>query len=165
MWLYTKQRRKGLSTKLMKPWHGPFRIVKMVSPVNARLEDVIKRKFRPIVHISRLKKFIQPSQPKEEREISEDQEYEVEEILDVKKEDNGTWFKIKWKGYDHSNDTWESEENLNCEELEKEFYERKGLLCQVCNFIAMSEKGLRIHETLSYEGRVKTLHLIMYFRS
>ena len=139
--------KKGLTTKLMKPWHGPFRIVKMISPVNARLQDVIKKKFKPIVHVSRLKKYIEPSLPKEEMEIidNDDEEYEVEKILDVKKIKGKKYYLVKWMGYSDEESTWEPEDNLNCEELIRKFHEERKLICKVCNYLAMSEKGLLNH--------------------
>ena len=39
VWVFTPKTRKGLSRKLMHRWHGPFRIVKKLSPVNFQLRN------------------------------------------------------------------------------------------------------------------------------
>lgn len=47
--------------------------------------------------------------------------YEVEKILDQKKQ-NGVWlYKIRWKGYGVESDTWEKESNLKCPQILKTF--------------------------------------------
>lgn len=42
----------------------------------------------------------------------EDEEYEIEDILDIKRNKKGYYFLIKWKGYGNSDNTWEPEKNL-----------------------------------------------------
>ncbi|KAI1317262.1 hypothetical protein EDD11_008749 [Mortierella claussenii] len=52
------------------------------------------------------------------------EEYEVEAILGIRdlKAVHGPRFKVKWRGYDDSQNTWEPLENLdNCQDLVKEF--------------------------------------------
>lgn len=44
-------------------------------------------------------------------------QFEVESILDSRTRKGKTEFKIRWKGYSPSSDTWEPERNLNCEEI------------------------------------------------
>uniref|UniRef100_A0A224Z0P7 Histone-lysine N-methyltransferase n=1 Tax=Rhipicephalus zambeziensis TaxID=60191 RepID=A0A224Z0P7_9ACAR len=42
-------------------------------------------------------------------------EYEVENVLDIKKEKGQTWFLIKWKGWSELYNSWETEESVeNC---------------------------------------------------
>ena len=48
VWLYTKRTKKGQSPKLVHPWHGPFRIIELPSPVNARLQDLQRTSARTI---------------------------------------------------------------------------------------------------------------------
>ena len=53
--------------------------------------------------------------------ISDDDEYEVEEILGERKHYRKTQYLLKWKGYPLSEASWEPEANLNCPELLKIF--------------------------------------------
>lgn len=71
--------------------------------------------------------------PKKRRRIviadsdSEDETFEVEKILDIKKEDGVTKYLVKWLGYDKEADnTWEPSENLDCEDKIKLFEDKKG---------------------------------------
>jgi len=57
--------------------------------------------------------------------INEEEEFEVEEILDVRKQYGKTQYLIKWKDYSLSDASLEPESNLNCPELIKKFNENK----------------------------------------
>lgn len=54
----------------------------------------------------------------------EEEEYFVEAILDKKVMNGQVKYLVKWKGYGDDANSWEKEENMNCEELIREF-ERK----------------------------------------
>ena len=51
------------------------------------------------------------------------EEYEVEMITGTKKIGKKVYYRIHWKGFDDSEDTWEPEENLHCPKLLKQFKE------------------------------------------
>ena len=57
--------------------------------------------------------------------INDHEEYEVEEVLDMRL--YGWWKKhqylIKWKSYTNVHNSWEPEENVNVLELVKEFHQ------------------------------------------
>src|SRR5262249_23905342 len=86
VWLYTKQRKKGLSPKLTHPWHGPFRIIQLTSPVNVRLQNLNRRKLKQVVHVGRLKKYFEPKRPVEDIEVEEEDrfDWEIEEMEEKK---------------------------------------------------------------------------------
>jgi len=48
---------------------------------------------------------------------SEEEEYEVADIVGKKVENGVTFYLIRWKGYTKSDDTWEPEDTLSCPEM------------------------------------------------
>ena len=61
VWVYTPKNRKGLSKKLAHNYHGPYRIVKFLSPVHCILRATDNRRVSTTVHISRLKPYVDPA--------------------------------------------------------------------------------------------------------
>lgn len=57
----------------------------------------------------------------ESEQAEEEELFEVEKIVDTKVLGKKRYYFLKWKGYDHSQNTWELAENLNCDELIAEF--------------------------------------------
>ena len=57
---------------------------------------------------------------------SEDEVYEVEEIVNHRKKNGKIQYFLKWVGYSSSENTWEFEESLNCPDLVKEYWKKKG---------------------------------------
>ena len=60
VWIYTPKTKKGLSKKLLYKWHGPFRIVKQLSPVNFQLRTQANRLLSAPVHVNRMKLYFDP---------------------------------------------------------------------------------------------------------
>ena len=130
-------------------WIGPFRVMEAPSD-NTRVLDINDTRTYPLVHINRLKPFIDrealfPELPKadgpainkddtpqyaellsrltEERKGQEENRYEVESILDEAQSVGGqTMFLVKWMGYPRSAATWQSEDDLDqCADVLKEW--------------------------------------------
>ncbi|TRZ24762.1 hypothetical protein HGM15179_002316 [Zosterops borbonicus] len=61
-----------------------------------------------------------------DEEEEEEDVFEVEKILDVKKEGGKILYKVRWKGYTSDDDTWEPEVHLeDCKEVLLEFRKKK----------------------------------------
>lgn len=58
----------------------------------------------------------------DEEEEEEDEEYEVQDIIDHRKERGGKIvYRIRWKNYGASDDTWEPEATLSCPDIIKRY--------------------------------------------
>ena len=57
VWVYTPQLKKGLSKKLLHFWHGPYRIVQKLSPVNYQLFTQENKPISAVVHVNRMKPY------------------------------------------------------------------------------------------------------------
>lgn len=157
VWLYTRHRKKGLSPKLMHPWHGPYRIVEYTSPMNVRLRTLTNKVLELPVHVSRLKKYTSPQVPRnsilndqeafQETESTEkDEEWEVESIVDLKRHGNQWLYRVHWKGYSDQEDTWEPNQNLaHCQQAIEHFHRKEGLICSHCGHLSYTGNGVRGH--------------------
>ena len=61
-------------------------------------------------------------------EDEDDVQYEVEKLLRKRKEGGRVHYLVKWLGYRDEDNTWEPEDNLDCDEKIEEF-EKRGLVC------------------------------------
>lgn len=110
--------------KLSARYHGPFKILEMVSPVAAKLEFPPTVKIHPVIHVSQLKPFVEsvrfPRQTLHTRPppdvLRGQQYYNVEAIVGKKTVGSGrrrvTKYLVHWEGFPAHERTWEPEENL-----------------------------------------------------
>ena len=121
VYLLTKNLRSQRTTrKLDHVKVGPFLISEVRGPVNYKLQLPDDAKIHPVFHIS----LLEPADPETPLQttfhfqIEEEDEFKVEEIL----EQRGQRYLVKWKGYPHSDNTWEPENNLrNWQRLLQQF--------------------------------------------
>lgn len=60
VWVYAPVTAKGLSTKLLHPWSGPYEIIAKTSPVNFKIQTCDEKRATKIVHSNRMKPFVDP---------------------------------------------------------------------------------------------------------
>lgn len=117
---------KRPSNKLDFKKLGPFRIVEKIGPVNYRLQLPETSRLHPVFHVSLLEPAKGDTPVVERAELQPENDpdiYEVERIEDARTTTKGQQeYLIKWKGYPHSENTWEPKKHLQCPELLKEFH-------------------------------------------
>ena len=57
VWLYSPVVGRGGSRKLNCPWKGPYTVMKKISDVTYRVQNLQRRKDRQVVHFNRLKPY------------------------------------------------------------------------------------------------------------
>jgi Integrase zinc binding domain/Chromo (CHRromatin Organisation MOdifier) domain/Integrase core domain len=113
---------RGGSKKLAPRFIGPFIIEKKISDVSYRLSLPPEMRIFPVFHISLLKRFEgtdtsqAPDIPSEFLAIDDPYEWEVDELLDKKTEEEDgkkrTYYLVKWKDFPQEEATWEPVEHL-----------------------------------------------------
>ncbi|QRW17965.1 Retrotransposable element Tf2 protein [Rhizoctonia solani] len=105
------------SNKLDPKRLGPFKVMEKVSSHTYCLKLPETLKIHNIFYVGLLSKTHEsPSQPFPEQPppetIEGEKEFEVEQIIDLKRQKGKWWYLIKWKGYSPEDNSWEPEELL-----------------------------------------------------
>jgi len=115
---------KRPSKKLDNLRVGPFEILEEIGTVNYKLQLPPGMRVHPVFH----KKLLEPAPPDAELAMDielEDDEYEVEEIKDLRKIGRQWKYLVKWQGWPKSQNTWELKENLtNCKSQVLEYHRK-----------------------------------------
>jgi hypothetical protein len=108
---------------------GPFKIIERIGTQSYRLELPQSLKLHPVFHVAVLEPFYanpfrDRAQPPPPPIVVDSQtEYEVESILDSRLFRRRLQYLVKWKGYDVSENTWQSATDLsNSPRLIDEFH-------------------------------------------
>ena len=119
---------EGTTTKLARPWQGPYEVVEKKGDLNRVVRGIDNPNDQQCVHVERLKPFIERTVTGKDKAgneaaankgpggTNEKEEFEIDEILQEKAESGKTYYLIKWKGYTNRNNSWVPEEDLEAEE-------------------------------------------------
>ena len=108
---------KGQKKKFQKQWRGPFIIIEKEGDLNYIVAPKDNLRAIQKVHIDRLKKYFPPENQGE----NDEEEYEIEDILDVRGEDSDKEYLVKWKGFTKRYNSWVKKTNVNAPNLLKKF--------------------------------------------
>lgn len=116
------------SDKLDHKKFGPFKIKRNIKNVSFELCLPPTMKIHPVFHVS----LLEPAHPDtpegpapELDPETQEEEYEVERILDVRMNRRKLQWLVKWVGYGNEHNTWEPKENLtNCRTALVTFYRK-----------------------------------------
>src|SRR5712672_2563616 len=136
VWLESKNLALPHQSKKLAPKRvGPFSITKVILPVTYQLELPHSWQIHDVFHASLLTpyheteaygpNFIKPPPDL----IDGEEEYEVEAILNHRFHGRRKQLQylIKWKGYPHSDNTWEPSENVHADDLVKSYHKWRPL--------------------------------------
>src|SRR5579863_9554700 len=121
--------------KLAPKHHGPFQIVRVISPVAYQLELPHQWNIHPVFHASLLTPYVETdshgpnySRPPPDL-IAGEAEYEVEQIRSHRRHGRRKQLQylLKWKGYPESDNTWEPADQVHAPDLIKAYYQRHQL--------------------------------------
>ena len=117
--------RPYLCPKLNPKYSGPFEIIAQPGPLRFKLKLPADAGIHDTFHVARLKPYTDPAlvrhgtRPlaseyrRNPDDISDEEQYEVEGILDHDTRYGKRWYLIHWKGYDEvTQSTWEKREAL-----------------------------------------------------
>jgi hypothetical protein len=136
VWLEAKNLRLPYQTpKLAPKRHGPFRIIKQVSPVAYQLRLPNAWKIHDVFHASLLTPYREtlqhgPNYIKPPPELIEgEHEYEVEAIVNHRLygKRKTLQYLLKWKGYPDADNTWEPAPQVHAPALIEEYHQRRPL--------------------------------------
>jgi hypothetical protein len=127
------------SIKLAPRCHGPFEIMKVLSPVTYQLCLPPQWTIHPTFHTSLLMPYIETNQygenysrppPKPPPDLIDNQEqYKVKAIRDHQRRGK-KWslqYLIKWKGYPESDNTWEPVKHVQAPKIVRQYHQHHPL--------------------------------------
>jgi len=103
---------------------GPFLISRKLSDTNYELALPGKTQIHSRFHVFLLESASKNARLTQNFDIQDNREYEVEQILDHREDNHNAEYLIKWKGYDSSENTWESIHNIHAPKRIKEYWDR-----------------------------------------
>ena len=118
------------TAKLAPRRYGPFPITRVISRTSYQLKLPPQWKIHNVFHTTLLTPYketpLNGSQSQEPTpELIDGQpEWEVEQILRVRRHWRQVQYLVRWKGFSEAHDSWEPATNVHADELVQEFYKR-----------------------------------------
>ena len=116
--------------KLAPRRYGPFSITHVISCTSYQLALPPQWKIHNVFHATLLTPYKETTlngsrnqEPAPEL-INGQPEWEVEQILRVRRYWRQVQYLVRWKGFSEAHDSWEPASNVHADELVKEFYKR-----------------------------------------
>jgi hypothetical protein len=117
------------TTKLAPRWHGPFKIIQVMSAVNYRLELPMQWSIHPVFHIDLLTPYKEiimhgPNFTRPTPELIDgEEEYSVEKILDSRHfgRRQQLQYLVKWEGYPDAENMWVDKDDVFADDKVQEF--------------------------------------------
>ena len=132
---------------------GPFKIIECIGTHAYRLELPPQWKIHNVFHVNLLSKAHPDKYPQRkikgqpEVELEDEQEYEIERILNIKKvggsgRSSRYEYLVRWVGYDENDDLWQKPETLYAaQDLVFQFHKENPELARPYNLTSLFEKG------------------------
>jgi hypothetical protein len=117
------------TAKLAPKRHGPFPIIRVLSPINYELRLPVQWKLHPVFHVDLLTPYretefhgVNYDKPPPDL-INGEEEYEVERIVASRRFGRGRklQYLVKWKGYPDAENQWVNKEDMFAEDAIREF--------------------------------------------
>jgi hypothetical protein len=137
VWLENKNLTLTHGTRKLHPRrHGPFEIIKRISPVAYKLKLPIAWTIHDVFHASLLRPYKETEQkgtnytrPPPDL-VQGEAEYEVESIINHRHQGRhrALQYLLKWKGYPDADNTWEPADQVHAPELIKQYHKKHPLI-------------------------------------
>jgi hypothetical protein len=130
VWLEGKNLRLNQPTAKLAPRrHGPFKVIKVLSPVSYQLALPTQWSIHPVFHIDLLTPYRETIThgPNYQRPLPDlvdgEEEYSVEKILDSRKfgRRRRLQYLVKWEGYPDSDNMWVDKDDVFADDKVREF--------------------------------------------
>lgn len=96
--------------------------------INEKIVSDLKREKQLLLaRIKQFKSGMEQCKSLDDPNEHAEEEYEVEAILKHKETNDGGRYRIRWKGFDSFEDTWENEENLKYPKILNKYMRSNGL--------------------------------------
>jgi hypothetical protein len=138
---------EGIHDKLYPKYKGPFKVTERTAYGNYKLKDQMGNVLSESFPRHKLKEV-------EEEDDQEEVHYEIEKIVNHKKQGKGFRYFVKWKGYPESENTWEPPENFDDKTILTKYWK---------NIEGVDEKKTKRTRTEKSNSLLYTLTMFMLF--